>query len=249
MAKKEISVEQKLKALYNLQKIMSEVDGIRTLRGELPLEVEDLAAEVEGLSTRIGKIKEEIKELEKTILSKKNEIVEAKAAIEKYEEQQKGVRNNREFDSLSKEIEYQGLEVQLLEKHISEFTIQITRKKTVLEADEENLSGRKADLESKQAALENIISETKADEEKLRAKAKKLEEKIEPRLLSAFKRVRNNAKNGLAVVAVDRGACSGCFNSIPPQRQLDIRLHKKVIVCEFCGRIMVDGSIEKVKAK
>lgn len=248
MAKKEISVEQKLKALYDLQQIMSEVDGIRTLRGELPLEVEDLEAEVEGLSTRIGKYNTEIADLEKSIAAKKNEIIEAKAAVQKYEEQQKGVRNNREFDSLSKEIEFQGLEVQLAEKHIREFTAQIANKTIVLNEDNSKLEGRKSDLATKQGELDKIISETKSDEEKLREKGAKLEEKIEPRLLSAFKRVRNNAKNGLAVVAVDRGACSGCFNSIPPQRQLDIRLHKKVIVCEFCGRIMVDNSIEEIKA-
>ena len=248
MAKKEISVEQKLKALYDLQQIMSEIDGIRTLRGELPLEVEDLEAEVEGLSTRIGKYNVELTDLEKSIAAKKNEIVEAKAAVVRYEEQQNGVRNNREFDSLSKEIEFQGLEVQLAEKHIREFTAQIANKSAVLGEDAKKLDGRKADLDTKQGELDTIISETKSDEENLREKAGKLEEKIEPRLLSAFKRVRNNAKNGLAVVAVERGACSGCFNSIPPQRQLDVRLHKKVIVCEFCGRIMVDNSIEEVKA-
>lgn len=247
MAKKEISVEQKLKALYNLQKVMSEVDSIRTLRGELPLEVEDLEAEVEGLSTRIEKYKTEIADLEKAIAKKKNEIVESKAAIVRYEEQQKGVRNNREYDSLSKEIEFQGLEVQLSEKNIREFTAQIANKTAILDEDKVKLDGRKADLDVKRGELDAIIEDTKSDEDKLREKAAKLEEKIEPRLLSAFKRVRNNAKNGLAVVAVDRGACSGCFNSIPPQRQLDIRLHKKLIVCEFCGRIMVDASIEDVK--
>lgn len=248
MAKKELTVEQKLKALYDLQKIMSQIDGIRTLRGELPLEVEDLEAEVEGLSTRIAKHEDEIADLEKSISAKKNEIEEAKAAITKYEEQQKGVRNNREYDSLSKEIEFQGLEAQLCEKHIREFTAQISHKKEVLAEEKQRLEGRQTDLTTKQGELDTIISETKSDEESLREKALKLEEKIEPRLLSAFKRVRNNAKNGLAVVTLDRGACSGCFNSIPPQRQLDIRLHKKVIVCEFCGRIMVDASIEDVKA-
>ena len=246
MAKKDTSVEQKLKALYDLQKIMSEVDEIRTLRGELPLEVEDLEAEVEGLSTRIEKYETEIAELEKAIATTKNEIVEAKAAIVKYEEQQKGVRNNREYDSLSKEIEFQGLEMQLCEKHIREFTAQLANKKAVIEEDLSKLEGRKSDLETKKSELGSIISETKADEERLRETAVKLEEKIESRLLSAFKRVRNNAKNGLAVVTVDRGACSGCFNSIPPQRQLDVRLNKKVIVCEFCGRIMVDSSIEEI---
>ena len=248
MAKKELTVEQKLKALYDLQQIMSQIDGIRTLRGELPLEVQDLEAEVEGLSTRIAKHEEAIADLEKSISSKKNEIEEAKAAIAKYEEQQKGVRNNREYDSLSKEIEFQGLEAQLCEKHIREFTAQIAQKKEILTEEKERLEGRQMDLNTKQNELDTIISETKSDEESLREKAVKLEEKIDPRSLSAFKRVRNNAKNGLAVVTLDRGACSGCFNSIPPQRQLDIRLHKKVIVCEFCGRIMVDESIEDVKA-
>ncbi len=248
MAKKELTVEHKLKALYDLQQIMSEIDSIRTLRGELPLEVEDLEAEVEGLSTRIGKHEDEMADLEKGISSKKNEIEEAKAAVIKYEEQQKGVRNNREYDSLSKEIEFQGLEVQLCEKQIREFTAKIAHKKAILDEDKAKVLGRKMDLATKQGELDNIISETKSDEDILREKVGKLEEKIDPRLLSAFKRVRNNAKNGLAVVALDRGACSGCFNSIPPQRQLDIRLHKKVIVCEFCGRIMVDASIEEVKS-
>lgn len=246
MAKKEISVEQRLKALYDLQKVMSEIDGIRTLRGELPLEVEDLEAEVEGLSSRIEKYNEELAGLEKSIANKKNEIEESKAAVAKYEEQQQGVRNNREFDSLSKEIEFQGLEAQLCEKHIREFTAQIAHKKAILAEDAEKLDGRKTDLDNKKAELNNIISETKSDEESLREVASKLEEKIEPRQLSAFKRVRNNSKNGLAVVVVDRGACSGCFNSIPPQRQLDIRLHKKLIVCEFCGRIMVDAAIDEI---
>lgn len=247
MAKKEISVEQKLKALYDLQKIMSEIDGIRTLRGELPLEVQDLEAEVEGLSSRIAKYQEEIANLEKSISVKKNDIEEAKVAVKKYEEQQKGVRNNREYDSLSKEIEFQGLEVQLCEKNIREFTAQIANKKAVLDEDKEKLDGRQQDLASKNGELESIISETKSDEEALREKVSKLEERIEPRLLSAFKRVRNSVRNGLALVSVERGACSGCFNSIPPQRQLDIRLHKKIIVCEFCGRIMVDATIEEVK--
>ena len=248
MAKKEIGVDQKLKALYDLQKIMSEVDNIRILRGELPLEVQDLEAEVEGLSTRISKYNEEIDTLDKSIAAKKNEIIESKTAIERYTEQQKGVRNNREFDSLSKEIEFQGLEMQLADKNIREFTAQITNKKKVLAEDVNKMQGRKTDLENKQNELDNIVGETQADEKNLENLAVKLEEKIEGRLLSAFKRVRGNAKNGLAVVAVDRGACSGCFNSIPPQRQLDIRLHKKVIVCEFCGRIMVDASIEEVKS-
>ncbi len=247
MAKNELSVEQKLKALYDLQQVVSEIDNIRILRGELPLEVQDLEAEVEGLSVRIDKYNAEIADLEKAIAAKKNEIVEAKEAVAKYEEQQKGVRNNREYDSLSKEIEFQGLEVQLCEKNIREYTAQIAHKKEILEEDSVKLDGRKIDLETKQSELDRIIDETKSDEERLREKAAKLEEKIESRLLSAFKRIRNSAKNGLAVVAVERGACSGCFNSIPPQRQLDIRTHKKLIVCEFCGRVMVDPSIEDIK--
>lgn len=248
MAKKEISVEQKLKALYDLQKIMSQVDNIRILRGELPLEVLDLEAEVEGLSNRINKYNEEIAELEKSIATKNNEIAESKAAIAKYTTQQNGVRNNREFDSLSKEIEFQGLEIQLSEKRIREFKATIINKQAIVNEDVVKAEGRQTDLDNKRNELDNIISETKSDEENLRLVAGKLEEKIEPRLLSAFKRVRKNVKNGLSVVAVDRGACSGCFNSIPPQRQLDVRLHKKIIVCEFCGRIMVDSSIEDVKS-
>ena len=217
----EMSVESKLQALYQLQTMLSEIDKIKTLRGELPLEVQDLEDEVAGLKTRIEKIQNEIAELKSNVANKRIEIETAKASIEKYKAQQENVRNNREYDVLSKEIEFQSLEVELCEK----------------------------DLEAKKAELEEIVSETKQEEEKLREKAKALEAHIEPRLLQAFKRIRKNSRNGLGVVYVQRDACGGCFNKIPPQKQLDIRSRKKIIVCEYCGRIMVDPELAGVVAE
>lgn len=240
---KEITVEDKLQALHDLQKVVSEIDNIRTLRGELPLEVQDLEDEVAGLETRLAKTNEEIKELETSISDRKNSIEESRALIEKYKEQQNNVRNNREYDSLSKEVEYQGLEIELAEKHIREFTATIKNKKEVLDKTMKHLDERRSDLELKKQELDEITSETRVEEDQLKNKVSEIEEGIEPRLLSAFKRIRKNARNGLAVVTVQRGACGGCFNKIPPQRQLDIRLHKKVIVCEYCGRILVDVNL------
>lgn len=247
MAVKELSVEDKLKALYDLQQVKSEIDSIRILRGELPLEVQDLEDELEGLGTRISNYNEDIEELENTIAAKKNEIEEAKLLIEKYTEQQNNVRNNREYDSLSKEIEFQGLEIELCEKRIREFSAEIKVKKETVDAASTNLSDRTGDLDAKKGELNEIVSETQNEEEKLQKKSGKIETMIEERLLTAFKRIRKNARNGLAVVSVERDACGGCFNKIPPQRQLDIKLHKKVIVCEYCGRILVDKEFQKVE--
>ncbi len=245
MSDKELSVEEKLKALYDLQLVMSEIDNIRTIRGELPLEVKDLEDEIAGLETRIHNYNQELEDLQDEISNRKNKIAECEMLIEKYKEQQNNVRNNREFDSLSKEIEFNGLEIQLAEKHIREFNAQITQKKEILTEAEQHMSERKIDLDNKRNELDEIVGETQNEEESLKSKGSKVETLIEPRLLTAFKRIRRNARNGLAVVSVERDACGGCFNKIPPQRQLDIKLHKKVIVCEYCGRILVDKDINK----
>ena len=242
----EMSVEQKLKALYQLQTMLSEIDKIKTLRGELPLEVQDLEDEVAGLSTRIEKIQNEIADLKASVATKRIEIETAKASIEKYKAQQDNVRNNREYDVLSKEIEFQSLEVELCEKRIREALAAEKAKNEEIERSNVALEEREKDLEAKKAELEEIVSETKQEEEKLREKAKVLETTIEPRLLQAFKRIRKNSRNGLGVVYVQRDACGGCFNKIPPQKQLDIRSRKKVIVCEYCGRIMVDPELAGV---
>ncbi len=242
----EMSVEQKLKALYQLQTMLSEIDKIKTLRGELPLEVQDLEDEVAGLSTRIEKIQNEIADLKASVATKRIEIETAKASIEKYKAQQDNVRNNREYDVLSKEIEFQSLEVELCEKRIREALAAEKVKNEEIERSNAALEEREKDLEAKKTELEEIVSETKQEEEKLREKAKVLETTIEPRLLQAFKRIRKNSRNGLGVVYVQRDACGGCFNKIPPQKQLDIRSRKKVIVCEYCGRIMVDPELAGV---
>lgn len=242
----ELTVEQKLKTLYQLQTTLSKIDEIKTLRGELPLEVQDLEDEIAGLSTRIERIKTEITELKQAVSTKKVEIETAKASIEKYKEQQENVRNNREYDFLTKEIEFQNLEVELCEKRIREFTEQEAEKSREVANSEIALEERSKDLEVKKAELDEIISETKQEEEKLREKSKELETKIEPRLLQSFKRIRKNSRNGLGVVYVQRDACGGCFNKIPPQRQLDIRSRKKIIVCEYCGRIMIDPELAGV---
>ena len=241
----EISVEERLRALYGLQLVDSEIDKIKTLRGELPLEVQDLEDEIAGLETRLGNLREEVSTLDKSVQKKFNEIAESEALIKKYEEQQKNVRNNREFDSLSKEIEYQNLEIELYNKKIKEFNMQIEDKKAVIAESEATLADRSSDLENKRAELDEIISDTQKEEEGLYTKSEKIEAVIEERLLAAYKRIRSNARNGLAVVPVQRDACGGCFNQIPPQRQLDIKSRKKIIVCEYCGRILVDDEIIK----
>ena len=245
----DFSVEEKLRALYQLQSMLSEIDKIKTLRGELPLEVQDLEDEVAGLGTRIEKIQNEIAELKANVVNKKIEIEAAKVSVEKYKSQQENVRNNREYDVLSKEIEFQSLEIELCEKRIREAQAAEKAKNEELERSTVALEERKQDLEAKKAELEEIVSETKQEEERLREKAKALETTIEPRLLQAFKRIRKNSRNGLGVVYVQRDACGGCFNKIPPQKQLDIRSRKKIIVCEYCGRIMVDPELAGVVAE
>ena len=245
----ELTVEEKLKALYQLQSMLSEIDKIKTLRGELPLEVQDLEDEVAGLSTRIEKIQNEIAELKANVVNKKIEIEAAKVSVEKYKSQQENVRNNREYDVLTKEIEFQTLEIELCEKRIRESQAAEKAKNEELVRSTEALEERQKDLEAKKAELDEIVSETKQEEEKLREKAKVLETTIEPRLLQAFKRIRKNSRNGLGVVYVQRDACGGCFNKIPPQKQLDIRSRKKIIVCEYCGRIMVDPELAGVVAE
>ncbi|MDD3010851.1 MAG: C4-type zinc ribbon domain-containing protein [Bacteroidales bacterium] len=239
----EVTILQKLIALYSLQLIDSKIDRIRIVRGELPLEVQDLEDEIIGLETRISNYNEEIAELKSQILEKKNTITEAQALIKKYEEQQMNVRNNREYDSLSKEIEFQTLDIQLSEKRIKEYTATITIKEEEVEKANLNLADLQKDLELKKSELDTIVAETEKDEQDLENKSIEQQRFIEDRLLLAYKRIRKNARNGLAVCKVERDACGGCFNKIPPQRQLDIRIHKKIIVCEYCGRILVDDMI------
>jgi predicted nucleic acid-binding Zn-ribbon protein len=243
----EKTVEQKLQALYELQSIHTQIDKIRQIRGELPVEVADLEDDVAGLETRIQKIKTELDDLEDAIVTRKNTIKEAGAAIKKYEAQLNEVKNNREYEAISKEVEIQGLDIQVSEKKIKEFGFDIVTKTEVYEKAIADLDGRKKDLEIKQAELSVITSETQKEEEDLSKKAAKAETQIEERLLFAYHRLRGNAKNGLAVVTIQRDSCSGCFNQIPPQRQSDIRQHKKIIVCEHCGRILVDEAIAGIK--
>lgn len=239
----ELTTEEKLRFLFEMQTIDSEIDKIRILRGELPLEVQDLEDEIAGLQTRLTNLLEEMQGMETSIQKKKNEIVDSQALIKKYQEQQNNVRNNREYDSLSKEIEFQTLEIELSEKRIREFSQQLEEKKQLESESRELFDERSGDLEAKKNELNNIISETQKEEEDLKNRSEKFAELIESRLLSAYKRIRKNARNGLAVVPVERDACGGCFNKIPPQRQMDIRSRKKIIVCEYCGRILVDSDI------
>ena len=236
----EQTVEQKLQALWDLQTIHTKIDKIRQVRGELPIEVADLEDEVAGLETRMEKIRAELDDLEDAIVNRKNMIKEAQAAIKKYETQLNDVKNNREYDAITKEIEIQGLEIQVCEKKIREHEFEIKNKTEVYEKTEGDLNERKKDLAVKQEELDTITSETQKDEDALLDKADAAAAKIEERLLVAYNRLRSNAKNGLAVVTIDRDSCSGCHNQIPPQRQLDIRQRKKIIVCEHCGRILVD---------
>jgi len=243
----ELTIEEKLRALYSLQLVDSEIDKIRTLRGELPLEVQDLEDEVAGLETRINNLKSEIAEMEKSLLNKNNEIITSQGLIKKYEEQQNNVRNNREYDSLSKEIEFQALEIELCNKKIREFTVLLNEKKEVITEALKVLEERTKDLDGKKAELDDITRDTQKEEEVLDKKSVDLQTRIEERLLTAYKRIRINARNGLAVVSVQRDACGGCFNQIPPQRQLDIKSRKKIIVCEYCGRILVDDEIIQAK--
>ena len=245
----EITIEQKLIALYTLQQIDSQVDRIRIVRGELPLEVQDLEDEVAGLETRISNYQEETDSLKKQITEKKNGIKESETMVKKYEQQQNDVRNNREYDSLSKEIEFQTLEIQLSEKRIKEFTFKLDTIKEEIGKSKEILSERKNDLAAKKAELNDIVADTQKDENELIKRSAENQKYIEDRLLNAYQRIRVNARNGLAVVHIERDACGGCFNKIPPQSQLDIRMHKKIIVCEYCGRIIVDEEISNLVNK
>lgn len=245
----EQTVEQKLKALYELQNLHTKIDKIRQIRGELPMEVADLEDEVAGLETRIQKIKNELDDTEDAIVTRKNTIKEAQTLIKKYDTQLQDVKNNREYDALTKEIEIQNLEIQVCEKKIKEYGFDIAAKTEVYEQALANLETRKGDLELKRKELETITAETEKEEQALLKTAEKAETQIEDRLLNAYHRLRSNAVNGLAVVTIDRDSCSGCFNQIPPQRQLDIRQRKKVIVCEHCGRILVDEALTREVAE
>ena len=252
MAKKDptdLSVEEKLKALYQLQTTLSGIDEKRSLRGELPLEVQDLEDEIAGLTTRMEKIKTEIDEFKKAITQKKADITSAESSVERYKKQLDEVKNNREYDTLTKEIEFQSLEIELCNKKIKEALIKVEEKNADLAEADELIKDRTAALKEKKEELDEIMQETRDEEEKLKNKASELEGTIEPRLLSSFKRIRKNSRNGLGIVYVQRDACGGCFNKIPPQRQLDIKMHKKVIVCEYCGRIMIDPELAGVKVE
>ncbi|MCH2489544.1 MAG: hypothetical protein MK211_05280 [Flavobacteriales bacterium] len=244
MAKKtEITVEEKLRALYDLQLIDSRIDEIRNVRGELPLEVEDLEDEVAGMNTRLEKLKDELEVIEEDIKGKKNLIEEAKSLIKKYTAQQDNVRNNREYNSLSKEIEFQELEIQLADKHIKEFKAQIEQKKAVIDETKERLKEREEHLKHKQNELDEILAETEKEEKALMKESDSYEKKIEDRLVKAYHRIRTNVKNGLAVVPVERGASGGSFFTIPPQVQMEIASRKKIITDEHSGRILVDPEL------
>ena len=243
MAKKEVTVEEKLRALYDLQLIDSRIDEIRNVRGELPLEVEDLEDEVAGLDTRIAKFDEDVSNLETEISNKKLAMTESTNLIKKYEEQQKNVRNNREFDSLTKEVEYQELEIQLAEKRIKEFKAKITQKKEIIKNTKDRLDQQKNHLEHKKNELSDILKETEKEEQLLYKKSEQYAESIDAHLLKAYKRIRNKVKNGLAVVSIERGASGGSFFTIPPQVQLEIANRKKITIDEHSGRILVDAAL------
>lgn len=250
MAKKDptdLTVEEKLKALYQLQTTLSAIDEKRALRGELPLEVQDLEDDIAGLTTRIEKIQTDIEQFDRAIDQKQHEIEDAQASVERYKKQLEMVSNNREYDTLSKEIEFQELEIELCSKKIREAQQMINERLYDLHKAEDQKADREKGLVMKRSELESIMAETREEEENLKEKAFELEKKIEPRLLQSFKRIRNGARNGLGIVYVQRDACGGCFNKIPPQRQLDIKMHKKIIVCEYCGRIMIDPELAGVK--
>ena len=239
----ELSIEQKLLSLYNLQQICTKIDEIRMIRGELPEEIRDNEDECEGLNTRISKFTDDIKNLKLKIASENTNIEEAKASIKKYEEQQNEVRNNREYEALSKEIEFQSLQIQVAEKHKEKHDAEILDKQNKIAETNERLKELEEILEHKRAELEVIVADTQKEEEELLEKAETLKAKVDTRLLAAFERIRKNAHNGLAIVKIERDACGGCFSKIPPQRQLDICLHKKIIVCEACGRIFIDDKL------
>ena len=242
-----LTVEERLKALYELQTTLSEIDRIKTIRGELPLEVKDLEDHIEGLRTRIENYTRETEELRRKLAAENAKIEDSKSKIARYKEQIDNVKNNREFDLLNKESESQALEIQLSERHINEFNRAIDTLAGKIQATKEELADREHILGEKKSELDEIVSETRQDEERLREQAKSLAPNIDPRTLAAFKRIRKSARNGLGVVYIQRNACGGCFNRIPPQKQLEIKMHKKIIVCEYCGRILIDPELAGVE--
>ena len=242
-----LSVESRLKSLYELQTILTEIDRIKTIRGELPLEVKDLEDNLAGLHTRIDNYTAEIEDLKAKLAREKEKIADSQNKIATYKEQLDNVRNNREFDLLTKEVEFQTLEIELSEKHLNEYSRQIENKTNEIQATQEKVHDTEHVLAEKRTELEEIVSETRQDEERLRQQAKDLEPKIDAYTLNAFKRIRKNARNGLGVVYIQRNACGGCFNRIPPQKQFEIKMHKKIIVCEYCGRILIDPEIAGVQ--
>ena len=242
-----LSVESRLKSLYELQTILTEIDRIKTIRGELPLEVKDLEDNLAGLHTRIDNYTAEIEDLKAKLAREKEKIADSQNKIATYKEQLDNVRNNREFDLLTKEVEFQTIEIELSEKHLNEYSRQIENKTNEIQATQEKVHDTEHVLAEKRTELEEIVSETRQDEERLRQQAKDLEPKIDAYTLNAFKRIRKNARNGLGVVYIQRNACGGCFNRIPPQKQLEIKMHKKIIVCEYCGRILIDPEIAGVQ--
>lgn len=241
----DLATEERLVALYTLQSVDTQIDKIKIIRGELPQAIQDLEDEIAGLQTRIENFTSNIQEYESAVAQRKNEIAEHSEMIKKYEQQQDNVRNNREFEAINKEIEFQNLEVMLCERKNKDANNKIKELQQHIEAAQLLLTNRQNDLTIKQNELEDIIKETEKDEERLMAKSKEQEQFIDQRYLSAYKRIRNAARNGLAVVTIEREACGGCFSKIPPQRQTEIKMHKKVIVCEYCGRILVDDDIAK----
>ena len=241
--KKEVTVEDKLRALYDLQLIDSRIDDIKNMRGELPLEVKDLEDEIAGLQTRLSNFSTDIENLETAIANKKNNIEEAKALSKKYQDQQKNVRNNREFDSISKEIEYQDLEIQLAEKHIRELEAKIAQKNEIIDAAKEKMTEKETHLKHKQDELNAIMEETEKEEKLLQKKSVEFSKQIDERLLMAYKRIRSTVRNGLAVVTIERGASGGSFFTIPPQRQVEIASRKKIITDEHSGRILIDSQL------
>ena len=241
------SMQEKIIALYELQKIDSRIDEINKVKGELPLEVQDLEDEMTGLKTRIDNINAEIEELNTLTKQRKREVDQAKILIGNYKEQQNNVRNNREFDAITKEIEYQELEIELAEKRLKEYAAGVKAKKLQLEEAEAVAEGRAADLAAKKNELEGIEAETAPQVAEYEVQADRVKAKIDERLLSAYGRIRSNVRSGLAVVTVKRDACGGCFNRIPPQRQVEIRQGKKLIVCEYCGRIMIDPELAGIQ--
>lgn len=241
--KKEVTVEEKLRALFDLQLIDSRIDEIKNMRGELPLEVQDLEDEIAGLQTRLNNFSTDIENLETAIANKRNNIEEAKSLSKKYQEQQKNVRNNREFDSISKEIEYQDLEIQLAEKHIREFEAKIAQKNEIIDAAKEKMAEKETHLKHKQDELKAIMDETAKEEKLLEKKSDEFSKQIDERLLQAYKKIRSTVRNGLAVVTIERGASGGSFFTIPPQRQVEIASRKKIITDEHSGRILIDSNL------